>query len=169
MPFLGFVPFSRPTLLICSTLELVSAFHSTVFLGLPNPYTMVDWTRHNNRLWVVVDPLSMRHGRIVLLYLTEAAYQRMSRIALSTESDLEVVATPLDNPDTLKPLADKWDKDHPNSGPAITGTDTKPKQNTPPVRGAVSVEPMVDGWIKFYERFLNPLLKPRGHKQPKVK
>jgi hypothetical protein len=146
-------------------------FTTSAVLGLPNPYLMVDWQRHNNRLWIVLDPFSLKNGRTVLLYMTEPAYQRMSRIAMSNDMELEIIATPDDTPDTVKPFADRWSKEHPdtNSGPATVPPSDSGK-TPPPVMGAkVKREPMVDGWVKFYERFINPLLKPRGTKVPKVK
>lgn len=149
---------------------LSAAFTTSAVLGFPNPYLMVDWDRHNNRMWVVVEPLSARRGRTILLYLTEPAYQRMSRIAMSNDIDLEIIATPDDSPDTVKAYADRWTKEHPetNSGAAIGTSNDSGK--TPPPRGVKSYrEPHVDGWVKFYERFLSPLLKPRGPKAPKVK
>lgn len=146
------------------------AFNTTAILGLPNPYLLVDWRRHNNRLWVVCDPLSLKAGRTVLLYLTEPAYQRMSRIAISNDMDLEIIATPDDTPDSVKPMAEQWAKEHPetNSGPTSTTSETG--KTPPPVMGVkVQREPMVEGWAKFYERFISPLLKPRGPGDPKVK
>lgn len=133
---------------------------------------MIDWRRHNNRLWIVVDPLSMKHGRVVLLYLTDPAYQRMSRISLSNEVDLEVIATPDDSRETVGEFAKAWDERHPesNSGPATVTSPPKPSEKSPPVMGrTVQREEMVDGWVKFYERFLSPLLKVRAPKEGKVK
>jgi hypothetical protein len=147
------------------------AFTTSAVLGLPNPYLMVDWQRHNNRLWIVLDPYSLQNGRTVLLYMTEPAYQRMSRIAMSNDMELEIIATPDDTPETVKPFAEKWSSDHPEikSGPA-TVPSSVPGKTPPPVMGAKSQrEPMVDGWVKFYERFISPLLKPRGKDTPKVK
>jgi hypothetical protein len=106
------------------------AFSTSAFLGLPNPYEMVDWRRHNNRFWVVVDPMSSRHGRTVLLYLTEPAYQRMSRIAISNDMDLEIIATPEDSPESIESMRLQWSKEHPeNSGPdTVTVSSEPPKK-----------------------------------------
>jgi len=94
---------------------------------MPLPYESIDWIRHGGRLYVVLDPNAAKTGRMRLLYLTEAAYLSLSKVCLSNNIELEVLALPEDTQQTVKELSD-------SSSIRVPTNSKKPDQKSPPLK-----------------------------------
>lgn len=114
------------SLTAAGTLVHVIYFSVNAILGMPLPYDSIDWFRHGGRLFVVLDPNAAKTGRMRLLYLTEAAYLSLSKVCLSNNIELEVLALPEDTPDTVKELSE-------SSSVRVPTNSKKPDQKSPPL------------------------------------
>lgn len=105
-----------------------AALSVSAFLQAPLPYESIDWIRQAGRMYVVLDPNAAKVGRTRLLYLTEAAYLSLSKVCLSNNVELEVIALPEDTPETIRELAEA-------SSSRTPTTSKKSDQKSPPLKG----------------------------------
>lgn len=54
----------------------------------------ISWSEHNHKGYVIRDPINKDE----LLYLSDSEYHKLVKVVLSTESSVEVIATPRDTP-----------------------------------------------------------------------